>query len=218
MRKVFSVALMMAMLVLVGVSRDAGATVTFDLIWADTTGGGVGVGTDTITALPGDTLRLHIVMENDQVIQGHFISILFDPALSDELNLLSSANWSGSSYGMGTSASTYVPLGNTVNAAESPAAFGGRVHFVNSGWSSGPLQLPLGTRTVGTVEFVVTASVATDGFDVFSGLFNTGDSMNSVPTVFNSAAVNVIPEPGTVSLLGLGLVGLVLAGRRSRRS
>jgi hypothetical protein len=217
MRKVFSVALVMAMLVLAGASRDAGATVTFDLIWADTTGAGV-VGTDTIVAAAGDTLRLHIIMENDEILIGHFISIGFDPALSDELNLLSSANWAGSSYGMGSTASTYVPLGGTQNNVESPATFGGRVNFVNSGWSSGPLQLPLGTRTIGTVEFVVTASVATDGFDVFAGIFGPGDTMNGVPTVFNTAAVNVIPEPGTVSLLGLGLVGLVLAGRRSRRS
>jgi hypothetical protein len=39
--------------------------------------------------------------------------------------------------------------------------------------------------------------------------------------IYGNAAVNVgpeIPEPGTVSLLGLGLVGVVLAGRRSRRS
>jgi hypothetical protein len=35
---------------------------------------------------------------------------------------------------------------------------------------------------------------------------------------FNGASINVVPEPGTVSLLGLGLVGLILAGRRSRRS
>jgi hypothetical protein len=31
-----------------------------------------------------------------------------------------------------------------------------------------------------------------------------------------SHILNIIPEPGTASLMGLGLVGLILAGRRSR--
>ena len=65
-----------------------------------------------------------------------------------------------------------------------------------------------------------------DGVDVFSGLFNglfdgiyDGDNNPVSAIIFGTATLNptpAIPEPGTVSLLGLGLVGLVLASRRRR--
>jgi threonine dehydrogenase-like Zn-dependent dehydrogenase len=38
----------------------------------------------------------------------------------------------------------------------------------------------------------------------------------SSTVVQGSAVLNIIPEPGTAALLGLGFVGLVLAARRRR--
>jgi hypothetical protein len=220
---------MAAMVCLVGMTRDAGATVTINLVWASTSGAGSGVGTNTITAAVGDTITLNVLMNNNQTLVASIFSLNFDTDLANELNLIGTGSWTGSTFGTGTMATTYGQIGTSSPSSfvESTGAVAGRINSWNSGQLSGPLFLPTGTYLVGTARFVVGSGPLGDGNDVFSGLFNTGvdlfgdNLLQEIPSsalVFNGAAVNPIPEPGTVSLLGLGLVGLVLAGRRSRRS
>jgi len=232
MRKVFSVALLAAMVCLVGMTKDAGATVTFSLVWTSTSGTGI-VGTNDISADIGDVLTLSIRMTTDQTLGGHGVSLNFDTDLGNELNLFSPGggkNWAGTTFGTATMISNYAQIGPVGTATDSTGVLAGRINTFNSGVLTGPLFLPVGTYTIGTARFVANGAVGLqpDGADVFVGLFNTGvdDVLNNgnlaIPIgslVFGSASVNseVIPEPGTASLLGLGLVGLVLAGRRSRR-
>jgi hypothetical protein len=75
---------MAAMVCLVGMTKDAGATVTFTMVWTSTTGTGV-VGTNSIFADAGDTLELNIVMTTDQRLGGHGVSLNFTD-LANELN------------------------------------------------------------------------------------------------------------------------------------
>jgi len=232
MRKVFSVALMAAMVCLVGMTKDAGANVTFSMVWASTTGTGVGVGTNSIFVDPGDVLVLSIIMQTDQTLGGHGVSINFDTDLGNELNLFNpngGQEWSGTSFGTTTMVSNYasiVPGLGPPPAVESTGAVAGRINTWESGVLSGPLFLPVGTYTIGTAKFVANAA-SIDGSDLFLGLFNVGvdevlNNLNlpigTTPGVtYGTASVNFIPEPGTASPLGLGLMGLVLAGRRNRR-
>ena len=227
MRKLFAVALMPAMVCLVGMTRDAAATVTFDLIWTATSGAGPGVGTSTIAAVAGDTITLSLRMTTDEALYLHSVSINFDTDLTNELNLVGSGEWFGSAFGTASMATVYQPLTiGTGSAVESTGAMAGRINEFESGVLTGPLYLPAGTYTIGTAAFQ-TNTVTVDGADVFVGLFDASvDGVfgpGAIPVsnlVFKPATVNAdpVPEPGTLSLLGLSLVGLVLARRHRRRS
>jgi hypothetical protein len=244
---------MAAMLCLAGMTRDAGATVTIALEWGVCGGGSGctgGVGTSSITVNPGggQTLRLDIFLSQNEPggIKGHGFSLNFDTDGLNELNVgaMAGVEWSGTD-GDPTMAgsSLYQPIssGSIPATPDSSAGVTGRLNLFESGSLGIPLRengvaYTVGTVTataparyrVGQVFFVVNAGVATDGDDVFSGLFNLPfdailDSSGLVVLPagslnFGTASLNVVPEPGTVSLLGLGLIGLVVAGRRSRRS
>jgi len=244
MRKQFSVALMAGLLCLVGMTKEAGATVTIALEWGECAGGCIGLGTDTLygSDAPGQTLRLDIFLSHDLTLglKIHVFSLNFDTALENELNLgpMAQAEWAGTDVAPGPLAQSYLPITNglsgqvessgatagRINSYESYAIFGvlpanGVAYTVGSSTATAPARY-----RVGQAFFTANGAIA-DGPDIFSGFFNslvdTIDDGNAQPVpvgtiTFGTAAL--IPEPGTVSLLGLGLVGLVLASRRRRRS
>jgi len=88
-----------------------------------------------------------------------------------------------------------------------------------------------GAVKIGSITFHVTAALTDGLFDISgcydctafgptgdgsvgSGAGTTGGVFDPGTTTFNGAQINVIPEPTTASLLGLGLLGLTVSGRR----
>jgi hypothetical protein len=166
-------------------------------------------------------------------------------SLGNELNLtagMAPVEWTGSDVDPGPGVSTYGPFTVGLTILESTGALGGRVNSFASGGLTG-VVLPatgvaysVGTNSataparyrVGQVFFTTTTQVTNDGRDVFAGLFNgvfdlifdgNGNTVAPGTIVIGTASVNLgpaIPEPGTVALLGLGLVVLFLARRRRR--
>ena len=76
----------------------------------------------------------------------------------------------------------------------------------------------IGTFTVGTMTLTgMSPGETTVQLIIRPGLeWIDGFDNEVIPPTLGSAVVTVIPEPATAALLGLGLVGLIAAGRRSR--
>jgi hypothetical protein len=86
--------------------------------------------------------------------------------------------------------------------------------FTSFGFASNPATGSGLTYIAGTMTFNLTG--ATPGTYTIASYASTGvDTPNdNASNPHNSAILTIIPEPGTASLLGLGLLGLVMAGRR----
>ena len=222
---------------LFGFSSSAGAAATVDLVWESTsntdpghTPGTLGLGTSAIMAHPGDHVGLAVYLTaGTEGLSSYGISLAFN----DQVQVLHTPN----EFGVKPTVTclpfpacffdspTLAPFTPGVSGVSpSGPATTGFVYTFEAGTLGNGLLGSFGPLKIGEVWFQVQSAVGTDNADVASGFFNAGtdgafdNTSSPVAMNFGNAAVDLWgPEPGTATLLGLGLLGLTLAGRRNRK-
>jgi len=141
-------------------------------------------------------------------------SIVFSYAAGDEGGVqgyATSLTTTGTYTGVGARTNP-APFNTPLGSLTIPAGGTGTV----SAWGavSGGVNGPGGTFTVGTIEITVAAGNTVTPFirNGIDGIFTATTTV--APD--SITGLTIIPEPSTAALLGLGIVGLIVSGRRSR--
>jgi hypothetical protein len=151
----------------------------------------------------GGSVTYSITLTNTQAISGVGVSAAFDP----------SATASGSQVAqlfLFIPPSTFFSMGS-LGAGPVNASPGGL-----SSWNFGTVgtPLPAGSYAMGTLTVNATASTSVTVGVLTQNDDYTDDSFQSIALAPGVAQINVVPEPGTALLMGLGIIGLAVAGRR----
>ena len=203
MRKFFAAAVVSAV-ALVGFAGVAGASATIDLIWSAN-------GTDTIADVPdGSNIQLRVILTAGPAgSQGGGVSV--DYGQIEGLTVASFQSTPGGALPLllGSTTDTGSRVEN-VNSASFPP-------FVGTGLSAGQ------SHQLGTVTFNKSANVGNGTFEITSDvngptddILNLAGAVVSSTSTFNRATLINAPEPGALSLLIMGLGGMMLAGRGRR--
>jgi hypothetical protein len=208
---------MAAMFAFVGMTKDAGATITISLVWG-ACGGGTGGCTATgsnviaVAAGGGQTLRLDVFMSHDLGLgmESHTFSVNFDTDNANELNLgpMAQLEWGGSDVNPDPGVTeSYGPLTGGMTTIESAALNGGRINSIESAgfqdlpangtvYSVGTFSAtaPAGAYRVAQLFFTVGPVGDSNGADLFSGLFNIGFDQFVL-----GDGLGTIVSPGTIN-------------------
>jgi hypothetical protein len=205
--RAFIVGLISGLVALAGFAGSANASATIDLFWNAN-------GTDTISNVAASSsITLNVILTagpngsagggvsvdySELVASGDFTVTAFSQPY--ELNPL------GDSLGITTDTGTQIRNINAVDDFNPPAPFG---LLAGQSYLMGTITFHNVTGVVGSFQ-VDSLLTGTDGL-------SDGAWGNISGTSTYNSATAVVPEPGTLSLLGMGLGGLYVVGRRSGR-
>jgi hypothetical protein len=203
----FTIGFLCGLLALAGFASSATASATIDLIWTSSGNGSADLlssgATDTLsvilTAGPNDSWGGGMTVDYTEVAP--YMSVIGYTVTPFTMPL---------PFNLGVTADSGLMVTN-INAA--------------GGLGAGQTLFSGASFILGTVTFQRNAVPGAGALTIFSTLTGTDHILNGIDgtvidgtTTFNNAtAVTAIPEPGTISLLGMGLGGLYVVGRRSGR-